>query len=119
MTEISAYVGVLVLVYCTFQPMMTRACSDCPCCSTDYQQCFNICVDPSQCTTCMNKKEECEKQYCTVGKRNSADWALKARPDPMSVPDHDGNLPLSDKKELTLKSLLSGIIAKREKNSRN
>nr|XP_058960742.1 uncharacterized protein LOC131787671 [Pocillopora verrucosa] len=93
MTVTSAYIGVLVLAYCTFQPV-SSACSDCPCCLTTYKQCMDICEDPNQCTTvCVTNKEKCEEQYCNLTKRNPEGWRLKANGDSVSIPDLDSDIP--------------------------
>ncbi|CAH3114490.1 unnamed protein product [Pocillopora meandrina] len=93
MTVTSAYIGVLVLAYCTFQPV-SSACSDCPCCLTTYKQCMDICEDPNQCTTvCVTNKEKCEEQYCNLTKRNPEGWRLKANGDSVSIPDLNSDIP--------------------------
>lgn len=116
MTVTSAYIGVLVLAYCTFQPV-SSACSDCPCCLTTYKQCMDICEDPNQCTTvCVTNKEKCEEQYCNLTKRNPEGWRLKANGDSVSIPDLHSDIPRGDKEKQPLKYWLDIILAKREKS---
>ncbi|KAJ7379487.1 hypothetical protein OS493_015271 [Desmophyllum pertusum] len=113
MAVVSAYFGVLILVYCTFQ-LVDCSCSSCSCCGEISQQCMQQCTDPNDCTKCVEMREDCEAQYCK--KRSPEEWKPKARPNPVLIPDQNGELPLSGKRELTLKYLLRDILARREKN---
>lgn len=113
MARVSAYFGVLLLVYCCFQSAY------CSCdCDADYQQCFTMCDHPSVCTDCTRLKEECDSK-CNSGKRSSEDWKPTAHAKSVLIPDQDNDLPLGHSRDQTLKYLLRDILAKREKDSQH
>lgn len=116
MNVVSAYFGILLLVYCSFR-LVDGSCSDC---TTAYYRCFGICKDPNQCTICSQEKEKCEIQHnCASGKRSSEGWKPKAHQKPVFIQDQNDDLPLGHDQDQTLKYLLREILRKREKNSQH
>lgn len=113
MNVVSAYLGVLLLVYCSFG-LVDGSCSDC---ATAYHQCFGMCTDPNQCTACLEEKEKCDNQHnCASGKRN---WKPESNQKPVFIQDQNDDLPLGNNQDQTLKYLLRDILGKREKNSQH
>lgn len=115
MTLVSAYFGILLLAYCSFQ--LVDSCSDCNCCYSTYQQCFGMCSNPSECTACSENKENCEiRLNCASVKRSSEDWKPEVHPKPGFIQDQNNDLLLGYNQDQPLKYLLRDILGKREKS---
>jgi len=108
------YLGMLFLVSC-FIHSVARACTDCGCCYQTNQQCLSACVDPFDCTDCVNKKDDCELQNGCNKKRGFEGWKTKTHKGVALLQDEKEDLPFNEKRVASRKYLLDDFLTKRGK----